>query len=82
MIGVVGQVRQRIESIRERIIRDLIRRQKPELDQKINEMLKPPKVNRIILKYLGIGKSLGGKIGGSGVGRTIGQGLNMLRKLL
>jgi hypothetical protein len=77
MNGVVGQVRRTITSIRERIIRDLIRRQKPELDQKIDEMLKPPKVNRIMIRFLGVGGSVGRKLGG-----YVGRGLSLLRKLL
>jgi hypothetical protein len=77
MIGVVGQVRRSVDSIREWIIKDLIRRQKVELDRKIDEMLKPPKVNRIMLKYLGVGKNVGGKMGG-----YVGRGLSLLRRLL
>ncbi len=82
MMGVVGQARKTIQNIRDKIISDILRRQKPELDRKIDEMLKPPKVNRIMVRYLGIGKSFGKKITGSRVGRTIGKALKGLGKLL
>jgi len=82
MMGVVGQARQTIVNIRDKILADLIKRQKPELDKKIDEMLREPKVNRIMLKYLGVGKTFGKKLGFRGVGKKIGKALKGLRKLL
>jgi len=73
MMGLMGGVRRSIESIRDRIIRDLIKRQMPELNQKIDELLKPPKLNRIMIRELGLGKKIGSKIG------RIGAGLSLIR---
>lgn len=81
MIGLAGGVRRTVEDVREWIVRELRLRQKPELDRKIDEMLKPPKVNQIMLKYLGVGKEVGKKLGRSGAGRSIGRGLRLLRRL-
>ena len=77
MNAVAGQVRRTVESIRDRILKDILKQQKPELDKKIDEMLKPPKVNRIMLRYLGAGKSLGRKMGGA-----VRRGLSLLRKII
>ena len=72
MNAVVGQVRRSIEEIKD-WIKELIRLQKPELDKKIDEMLKPPK---IMVRELGLGKKFGKKIG------YLGRGLSLLKKLL
>ena len=77
MNAAVGQVRRSVDSIKDWILKDLIRKQKPELDNKIDEMLKPPKVNRIMLRYLGAGKSIGKKMGGA-----VKRGLSLLRRVL
>jgi hypothetical protein len=81
MIGVAGGLRRSLENVREWFIKELLRQQKPELDRKIDEMLKEPKLRRIMQKYLGIGKSLGGKLGAFGRGLSIGRGLKALGKL-
>ncbi|MFH1054805.1 MAG: hypothetical protein V1744_01790 [Candidatus Altiarchaeota archaeon] len=73
MMGVVGQVRNSIESVKDWIIKDLIRLQKPELDKKIDEMLKAPK---IMVKHLHVGAGVGKKLG------FAGKGLSLMRKLL
>lgn len=77
MMGVVGQVRRQVVNIRDKVIKDILRLQKPELDQKIDEMLQKPKVNRIMLKYLGAGHGMGKKMGS-----YVGRGLSLLRRLL
>jgi hypothetical protein len=81
MIGVVGGVRRSVENTWEWIKNELMLKQKPELDKKIDQMLQPPKLKRIMQKYLGIGKSLGGKLGAIGRGLSIGKGLKAMRKL-
>jgi len=82
MIGLAGSVRRTVEDVREWIIRELKLKQKPELDRKIDEMLKPPKVNQIMVKYLGVGKEIGKRLGRCGGGRSIGAGIRLLRRLL
>ncbi len=82
MIGLAGGVRRSVEDVREWIIRELRLRQKPELDRKIDEMLKPPKASRIMLKYLGVGKEIGKKLGRIGAGTGIGRGIKLLRRLI
>jgi len=81
MMGVVGNVRRSIESIKDWVIKDLIKQQKPELDRKIDEMLKPPKVNQIMIKYLGIGMNFGKTMKRLGRGLRLGKGVKLLRKL-
>ncbi|MFH1404452.1 MAG: hypothetical protein ABIH11_09310 [Candidatus Altiarchaeota archaeon] len=73
MIGVVDRVRQSIVDGKEAIIRKIREMQKPILDQKIDEMLKDAsKTQRIMVKYLGIGKGIGRRLGGfMGVGRSL-----------
>jgi hypothetical protein len=76
MIGVVGQARRSVDSIKEWFIKDLLKRQKVELDGKIDEMLKPPKKTRITIKFTGRGLGIGKRIGG--IART---GLSLVKKL-
>jgi len=77
MMGVVGQVRRQADSVRDWIVKDLLRIQKVELDRKIDEMLKPPKLNRITQKFTGRGLGVGRRIGS--IARA---GLSLLRRLL
>ncbi|MBD3387727.1 MAG: hypothetical protein GF416_01650 [Candidatus Altiarchaeales archaeon] len=77
MIGVVGQVQRKVESIKDRILKDIIRLQKKELDSKIDDMLKPPKVNRITIKFIGRGLGVGKRMRG-----FVGKGLSLVRKLI
>jgi hypothetical protein len=77
MIGVVGDARRSVERVRDWIIEEILQRQKPELDRKVDEMLKP-KVKRLMVRYLGIGKGLGKKIGTIGKGLKIGGALRRL----
>jgi hypothetical protein len=78
LLGVVGGVKKQVDSVRDWVINDILKRQKPELDKKIDEMLKPPKVNQIMLKYLGAGKRIGKSFRGSGIGKTIGKAVKHL----
>jgi len=70
MNQIRNQVKKTVESIRDWVVHDLIKRQKPELDRKIDSMLKPPKqkVPKIRLKQLGVGKRFGRKTGHRGLG--------------
>ena len=76
MTGVVGRVRRRVDSIRDWVVGDLIRGQKVELDRKIDEMLKPPRLNIITIKFTGRGLGVGRRIGG--IARA---GLSLIRGL-
>lgn len=76
MNSIVGPVKRTIVDIKNKIIKDLLKKQKPELDKKIDEMLKKPKVNRILVRQLGIGKSMGKKM------KRVGKGLSLLKKKL
>jgi hypothetical protein len=82
MIGVVGEVKRSVENVKDWIIRDLLRQQKPELDKKIDEMLKPPKINQIIQRYVGNGLGFGKRMMRLGQGKSIGKALNAIRGLL
>jgi len=83
MIGVVGGIQRSYEAVKEWVIHDIIRQQKPELDRKIDQMLKPPtERNRIMMKYLGVGKDIGKKLRRLGGGMSIGGGVRFLRRLL
>jgi len=77
MNAVVGQIRRQVTSIKDKILRDLVKTQKKELDAKVDEMLKGPKVNRVMVKYLGVGRSFGKKMGS-----VASKGLSLLKKLL
>jgi hypothetical protein len=79
MIAQKGGLGAQLQSIKDWLIKDLLKLQKPELDRKIDEMLKPPK--RIIQKYLGLGKSIGRKIKGAGLGKSISRRLKTLKLL-
>ncbi len=77
MIGVMDKVRHRIVDTKNAIIEKIKQMQKPVLDQKIDSMLKDTVKNkRIMVKYLGIGKNIGKKMGG-----VVGKGLSLLRGL-
>ena len=80
MMGVVGEVRRSVEQVREWFIKEFIRQQKPELDKKIDEMLKSPKLNRIMQRFME-GMSLGARLRRGGIGKSIGKTLSSLRKL-
>jgi len=78
MIGVVGKVRDSIFLTRNAIIREIARLQKPILDRKIDKMLKEvKKTKRIMVKYLGIGKGIGRRIGS-----TVRKGRSLLKRML
>ncbi|MBU0763042.1 MAG: hypothetical protein KKD39_08455 [Candidatus Altiarchaeota archaeon] len=73
MNALVEPIRRTVESIKNKLLKDLIKRQKPELDKKIDEMLKPPKLNQIMVKELGLGKRIGKSF------RRIGSGFSLLK---
>lgn len=75
MNAVVGQVRRTVESIRDKVLKDLLKRQKPELDRKVDEMLKPSKVNQIRIKFTGRGLGLGRRLS------RVGRGLSLVKRL-
>jgi hypothetical protein len=78
MIGVVDKVRRSIVSSRDAVIRSIAELQKPKLDQKIDELLKDiKKVKRVTIKYLGIGRNIGGKLGS-----VVRAGRSILRALI
>ena len=65
MMGVVGRVKEGIISGKQALLDKILNKQKPVLDQKIDAMLKDiRKVNRITIKALGVGASIGKRLGG------------------
>ncbi|MFH0862879.1 MAG: hypothetical protein V1875_07625 [Candidatus Altiarchaeota archaeon] len=78
MMSVVGGIRQSAQQMKEWFLKEFVRQQEKELGGKIDQMLKSP---RIMVKFFQ-GASIGGRTGRSGLGRSIGKGLRMLRKLL
>jgi hypothetical protein len=76
MNAVVGGARRTVDSIKQWFVKDLLKRQKAELDAKIDEMLKPPKSIRIAIKFTGRGLGVGKRIGG-----MLRTGLSIARKL-
>ena len=72
---VAGGLTRTFESIKEWIVKDLIKRQKPALDIKIDEMLKPANVQKIMVRELGLGKKIGKPLG------FLGKGLSIARKV-
>jgi hypothetical protein len=81
MMGVVGEVRRTVENVWNRIVSDIIRQQKPDLDRKIDEMLKPPRINQIMQRSIE-GSSIGRAFRRIGRGASVGRGLRAIRKLL
>ncbi|MFC2163177.1 hypothetical protein ACFLRF_05800 [Candidatus Altiarchaeota archaeon] len=73
MIQAEGKLRKRIALTKDALLQKIFEKQKPVLDQKIDDMLKQaPKVNHIMVKYLGMGRNIGKRIGGLlGVGRSL-----------
>ena len=70
MMGVVGEARRSVESARDWIINEILRIQKPQLDQKIDEMLKPNRLRQKI-KHLGSGFGIGKRL------KRLGAGLSL-----
>ena len=76
-MSVASKIRNTVRDIKDWVISDLIKQQKPELDKKLDAMLKPPKLrNQIKVKILKIGKSIGRPM------KRIGAGLSLLKRLL
>lgn len=72
MNAVLNGVKNRIRDVRDRILEDIIRRQKSELDKKIDSMLKKPMQRNLVkTRVLGLGKSMGMRIKRKGVGISV-----------
>jgi hypothetical protein len=80
MTGLAGGLKNSVGNIREWLVRELLRQQKPELDRKIDQMLRPPKLNRLMEKHLGLGKGIGKRLVRPGTG--LGVGKRLFRRLL
>jgi hypothetical protein len=76
MISEANPLRRSIEQVREWIRHELSLRQKGELDRKIDQMLKAPKLKTMV-RHLFVGAGLGGKLGMRGLGASI-RGLRRL----
>jgi hypothetical protein len=73
--AIVGRLNKTREYVRGWIVRELLRRQKPELDERIDEMLKASRVNRMMVSELGVGKKIGSHLKGFGRGLSTLKGL-------
>lgn len=79
MISEAGPIQQSFERVREWIKRELFLKQKPELDKKIDQMLKPLKqVNKIMVWEFGLGKRFGKKLSLRGLGASLKKVLRFL----
>ena len=79
MISEASPIQQSFERIRAWIKRELFLKQKPELDRKIDQMLKPLKqVNKIMVREFGLGKRFGKKLSLRGLGASLRKAMRFL----
>ena len=75
MNSISGPLKKTYQSMKDLILKELIKQQKPQLDAQIDEMLKPLQKTKQMVKELGLGKKIGKPL------KRIGAGLSLLRRI-